>query len=445
MGPAVMNAPDSWPRTQDARWSLRRLRFLASIRPSNVDKKSVDGEPEVQLCNYTDVYYNEIVSSDIDFMPATATRSQVQRFELWRGDVLLTKDSETADDIAVAALVRDDLPGVLCGYHLALLRPLSGIEGRFLAYALRTAPVRAQTEVAASGITRFALSVGALSDLVVPTPSHLEQCAIADFLDRETEKIDALVAKKKRLIELLKEKRSALISHAVTKGLDPAAPLKDSGIEWLGQIPESWSILPIRRLAARVQTGSTPPTGVDAYYEDGEIPWYGPGSFGVDLRLADPVKWIAVSAVDAGAARVFDAGSTFVVCIGATLGKVGFVSASSSANQQITAITWRTGTVDPLYGALQMKSLEPLLSGIAPASTLPILDQSRIAGVPIVVPPLEQQEQIARWICIQTDAIDALLAKLREATLHLGEYRSALITAAVTGQIDVREYAKEAG
>ena len=247
MRPAVADAPRAWPRTQDVRWNLRRLRYLASIRPSNVDKKSVDGELEVQLCNYTDVYHNQAVSSDIDFMPATATRSQVQRFELRRGDVLLTKDSETAGDIAVTALVRDDLPGVLCGYHLALLRPLSGIEGRFLAYALRAAPVRAQTEVAASGVTRFALSVGALSGLAVPTPSHLEQRTIADFLDRETEKIDALVAKKQRLIELLQEKRVALISHAVTKGLNPRAAMKASGVEWLGDIPAHWSLTAFRR------------------------------------------------------------------------------------------------------------------------------------------------------------------------------------------------------
>ena len=441
---AVRLVRSMWPATEPARWSLRRLRHLADIRPSNVDKKSVDGEANVRLCNYTDVYYNDSITSDMSFMPATAPLAQVKRFELRPDDVLVTKDSETPADIAIAAHVRDELPGVLCGYHLAILRPLPHVDGRFLVYALQSRPLAAQTEVAASGVTRFALSTGALADLTLPVPGRAEQLAIADFLDRETAKIDALVAKKQRLVGLLQEKRTALISHAVTKGLDPDVPMKDSGVEWLGQIPQAWNILPIRRLAARVQTGSTPPTEVEAYYRNGELPWFGPGSFGVALQLTAPTKWIAASAAEQGAARVFDAGSTFVVCIGATLGKVGLVSAPSSANQQITAITWRTGSIDPLYGALQMKSLEPLLPGIAPASTLPILDQSKIMELPIVVPPLGQQEQIARWLCAQTDAIDALLAKIREATLRLGEYRSSLVTAAVTGQIDVRTYRREA-
>ena len=113
-----------------AHWEVRRLKACATVHLSNVDKKSREGESEVLLCNYVDVYYNERIEGDMTFMAATATRDQIRRFSLRKGDVLVTKDSETWTDIAVPALVDEDLAGVLCGYHLALIRaPLSPLGG----------------------------------------------------------------------------------------------------------------------------------------------------------------------------------------------------------------------------------------------------------------------------------------------------------------------------
>ena len=421
-------------------WGVRRLKYLAS-RPivNGVGEAGAYDEPDwPRYVRITDIAGPRRLRDDTfkSLPPLLAEQAP-----LAVGDLLLAAVGATYGKSYLHT--RDVGPACFAGY-LVRFSSGSNVIPEYAAYWTESSDYwsQVQSNVVQSTIQNF--SAGKYRELLMPCPPLEEQIAVTDFLDRETEKIDALVAKKQRLIELLQEKRTALISHAVTKGLDPDVPMKDSGVEWLGQIPQAWNVLPIRRLAARVQTGSTPPTEVEAYYRNGELPWFGPGSFGVTLQLTAPTKWIAASAAEQGAARVFDAGSTFVVCIGATLGKVGLVSAPSSANQQITAITWRAGSIDPLYGALQMKSLEPLLPGIAPASTLPILDQSKIMELPIVVPPLGQQEQIARWLCAQTDAIDALLAKIREATLRLGEYRSSLVTAAVTGQIDVRTYRQEA-
>lgn len=277
----------NWPADQSVRWNLQRLRHLTDIRPSNVDKKSVDGEIDVRLCNYTDVYYHDAITADMNFMPATAPAAQVKRFQLRQDDVLVTKDSETTADIAIGAHVREELPEVLCGYHLAILRPLPHITGRFLAYALQSRPLTAQTEVAASGVTRFALSAGALSDLTLPVPGHEEQRAIADFLDRETEKTDALVAKKQRLADLLQEKRTALVSHAVTKGLGPDVPMKDSGIEWLGQIPKRWRVAKLGWFTT-VTNGSTPSRERPEFWVEGSIPWLTSGK--KQTRASSPVR-----------------------------------------------------------------------------------------------------------------------------------------------------------
>jgi type I restriction enzyme S subunit len=122
---------------------------------SNVDKKTVSGERSVRLCNYTDVYYNERITAELPFMEATASVDQIARFGLRAGDVLLTKNSETPDDIAVPAYVVADLPDVVCGYHLALLRPGREVDGRYLFWALSSRSSREQFSASANGITRF--------------------------------------------------------------------------------------------------------------------------------------------------------------------------------------------------------------------------------------------------------------------------------------------------
>src|SRR5690606_28648134 len=211
-----------------------------------------EGQESIRLCNYTDVYYNECITADLEFMAATATRDQVRRFALRAGDVLITKDSESWTDIAVPAVVSQDLPNVLCGYHLAHIRPAAGAVGAFLSRAFSAVGPRDQFQVAANGITRFGLGGEAIRSGVFAMPPEPEQRAIAAFLDRETARIDALVAKKERLIELLQEKRTALITRAVTKGLDPTVPMKDSGVERLGEIPAHWEVKRLRHVGEAI-------------------------------------------------------------------------------------------------------------------------------------------------------------------------------------------------
>ena len=202
-------------------WQVERLKRISTVRTSNVDKKSVETEVKVSLLNYTDVYYNEYISDDIDFMQATATTQQIQLFELREGDVIVTKDSETWDDIAVPTCVERDLTGIVCAYHLALIRPNSDrTYGKYLARSFASIPCAYQFKVGANGVTRFGLPQKILRDAVFPLPPLAEQRAIAAHLDREAAKIDALITKNDELIALLREKRTALISAAVTGKID---------------------------------------------------------------------------------------------------------------------------------------------------------------------------------------------------------------------------------
>ena len=209
-----------------AHWEVKRLKSFATVQLSNVDKKSKEGEDKVRLCNYVDVYYNERIDKRIDFMPATATSEQVRRFSLWSGDVVITKDSETWTDIAVPSVVSEDLPSVLCGYHLAHIRPHAHCNGGFIGRLFSAIGPRDQYHITANGITRFGLTGESIRAGVFALPPLPEQRAIADFLGSETAKIDALVGKVREAIDRLSELRQTLISAAVTGKIDVRKSLR---------------------------------------------------------------------------------------------------------------------------------------------------------------------------------------------------------------------------
>lgn len=216
----------------DSEGLTRRLKYIATIAVSNVDKKTVEGETPVRLCNYTDVYYNEEISAETPFMEATATADQIIRFSLRAGDVLITKDSETPDDIAVPAFVPETLPGIVCGYHLAVIRAdQTKVFPKFLYWSMASAPTRQGLGAEATGVTRFGLRIDAIANVRLRLPALEEQRRIATFLDVETSRIDRIVRRlggdagspAGSLCGLLLEKRHALITAGVIGELDLAS------------------------------------------------------------------------------------------------------------------------------------------------------------------------------------------------------------------------------
>ena len=236
-------------------WNVLDLKFGAQLELSNIDKHSVAGEPQVQLCNYVDVYRNERITSSLPFMQATASQDQIERLTLQKGDVIITKDSESPDDIGISAFVEETSENLVCGYHLCLIRPDENrFSGRLLHWFFSSQSAKSYFYTEAVGMTRFALGKYSIANTFLPHPPLPTQRAIAAFLDAETARIDGLIQDYEDLIELLKEKRQALISRAVTRGLselvspdDPEfgewvkpVKFKDSGVEWIGEIPEGW-------------------------------------------------------------------------------------------------------------------------------------------------------------------------------------------------------------
>ena len=210
-----------WLHEVPARWQIRKIKQVCSVLLSNVDKHSFEHEEAVKLCNYVDVYKNDFVDSRITFPKATASEEEVARFRLQIGDVIITKDSETWNDIGVPAIVSEALGDVLCGYHLALLRPdQDEIVSPFLFRTLTADSTAQQFHISANGVTRFGLSQHAIKNASIPVPSLLEQATIVEYLKKTTADIDATINRKHLQIKLLHEYRERLIADVVTGKLD---------------------------------------------------------------------------------------------------------------------------------------------------------------------------------------------------------------------------------
>ena len=209
-----------WLGDVPAHWEVRRLRTVADMRVSNVDKHTREDEVPVRLCNYVDVYKNDRITSAMPFMAATASREEIERFRLESGDVLITKDSETWDDIGVPALVAESAHDLLSGYHLALLRQTNEILGSYLARTLQSKGVAYQFHVRANGVTRYGLTHNGIQSVCLPLPPLPEQTAIVEYLDKATADIDAAIVRARRQIELVQEYRTRLIADVVTGKLD---------------------------------------------------------------------------------------------------------------------------------------------------------------------------------------------------------------------------------
>jgi type I restriction enzyme S subunit len=323
-------------------------------------------------------------------------------------------------------------PGIITSAYICL-ELFRDIEPSYSYYLLHAYDI---TKVFYSfgGGVRQTMKFEDLKWLPILKPSRDEQRTIASFLDRETAKIDALIEKKERLIELLQEKRAALITQAVTKGLDPTVPMKDSGVEWLGEIPAHWNVKRLKTVAC-LNTGGTPAGLLDEAFELEGVPWVKPDHLNGDRGIITPDRRLSPSA--AKAAGIIKAGSSLVCGIG-TVGKTGHAPFEVCTNQQINAITFGC-EVTNRFGQFIVSCLTQEFMRHANKVTLAICNKSEMGEVSMCAPPLTEQRTIVSFLDRETAKVDALVAKIQEAIDRLKEYRTALISAAVTGKLDVRD------
>lgn len=422
-------------------WQRRRLKFVANVSTSNVDKHIYDHEIPVKLCNYTDVYYNRVITKDLDFSVGSVTSHELDRFGLRRGQVLMTKDSESWADIAVPAYVAEDMPEVVCGYHLAMIEP-SGrdLDGEFFSWAAQTDSVNDHYKLEARGITRFGLGHYALKNVEVGFPDIEQQRAINEYLRKKTTEIDDLIAKKQGLLKLLGERRSALITRAVTKGLDPNAAMKPSGIDWLGDIPENWDARRLR-FVGRAQNGIN--IGGDAFGKG--FPFVSYSDVFKSFQLPSEPSGLVESSESDRKRYSVRRGDVFFTRTSETIEEIGMsavclksIPDATFAGFVIRMRPWPE-TLLPEFSKYYFRNstLRAFLVKEMNLVTRASLSQTLLGNVPVLLPTLDEQAKIVKFIDAEVGKIDCVSKAVEVAIATLNEYRAAIVTKAVTGELEV--------
>ena len=439
-----------WLGDIPASWEAKRVRTVLSRNDSGVWGEDFDDEGVIVLRST-----EQTVDGDWKIVEPARRRLSAREHAaalLREGDLVLTKSSGSSLHIGKTSIVTREVAALNCCYSnfMQRLRVRPGIEARFMWYVLNGEIGRKQFDYLSSTTTGLAnLNGEVIGNVTAVFPSPAEQRAIAAFLERETARIDALIEKKQRQIELLQEKRAALISHTVTKGLpaaaaaqaglDPNVKMKDSGIEWLGQIPEHWDAIPVKRrygiqLGKMLQNNPESDTDVSVPYAKALHVRWG------KVDTSDlPDMWASPSEVKHFGVKSGD----LLVCEGGEAGRAGIVDSAPAPciiQNALHRVRGKGTDVRFLQYVLQTVGSGGWFDVLCNKATIAHFTREKLAELRVPMPvSLAEQLSIDAFLDRETARIDALIEKINSSINLLREYRTALISAAVTGKIDVRE------
>ncbi len=417
-------------------WEVKRLKYLASINDDTLPE-TTPADFEFEYVDISSVNAVEGITSTervvFEDAPSRARR------KVRDGDIIV---STVRTYLRAITPIKRPPENLVVSTGFAVVRPRK-VESDFLGYALRESSFVESVVSRSVGVSYPAVNASEVGVIPVPLPPITEQRAIAAFLDRETGKIDRLVAKKRELIERLQEKRTALIARTVTRGLHPTAKLKPSGIEWLGDIPEHWRWSRIGFIANKIGSGKTPKGGSQTYQQDGVMLIRSQNVYDDGLRLDDVVFIDEETDEEMAVSRVA-ANDVLLNITGASLGRCAVAPPNlprANVNQHVCIIRPNRNKVVPqfLQFSLIADFVKAQIFAGEEGSSREGLNFQQVADLVIGLPPLPEQRAIADYLDRETGKIDRLVAKVEEAVERLQEYRTALITAAVTGKIDVRQ------
>ncbi len=427
-------------------WEVKRLKYSVSI---NDDTLTETTPPDFEF-EYVDI-------GSVNSVDGIAATEQLvfenapsrARRRVKDGDIIV---STVRTYLRAIAPIKKPPQNLIVSTGFAVVRPRS-VESGFLAYALRESSFVESVVSISTGVSYPAVNASDVVGITIPLPPLSEQTAIASFLDRETGRIDALVAKKRELIKRLKEKRTALISRTVTSGLPPAAAkaaglpvnpkMKDSGIEWLGEIPGHWSRTSLKRVVSvRGRIGFRGYTTDDLVDEgEGALALGGTNLTKVgrlDLRKRTYLSWFKYDESPEIKVELND----LIIGQRGTCGDVVLIDREiGPATINPSLVLLKKPKIDSgfLCYWLMGRFVQSIFDTYLSATAVPMLTQQQIGDAVICHPPQPEQIAISTYLDTEMTKLDALVAKVDEAVERLQEYRSALITSAVTGKIDVRK------
>ena len=428
-----------WFEEIPAEWEVKKLKYEVMVNPlkDNLDKTSDELVTFLPMDSISE-------NGEVDCSIKKPVSSICNGFTFFReNDVIVAKITPCFENGKCALLSDLDTSIGFGSTEFHVLRSRERIVSKFLYYITKLEIFMQAGEAfmyGAAGQKRVPSVF--ISDFPLVLPNTDEQTTIANFLDRKTAEIDALIAQKERLLELCEEEKTAIINHAVTKGIDPNAELKDSGVEWIEKIPVGWEVVKLSYGFQLIGSGTTPTAGEQKYYFNGEAPWIVTGDLR-DSEITKPSRFITSEAIDAfSALKLFPVNTLLIAMYGATIGKVGILKFPAYTNQACCALA------DPSlfyerYAFYWFLGFRDLILSYGYGGGQPNISQDLIRSLRLHCPPEDEQTAIANFLDRKTAEIDAKIAKTQRIIELQKEYRTALISEVVTGKIKVSHLAEE--
>lgn len=415
-------------------WEIKKMRNLGIFSSSGIDKKIKSEEKLIKIINYTDIYGNDSHElNEKEYMVVSATDTQIQRHSVRKGDLIFTPSSETVDDIGISALVTEDLQNTAFSYHVLRFSFNNEHEVvmRYRKYLCNNSLIYDYFSSLARGTTRQTLNRNDFKETPVILPSTKEQEKIAAYLDEKTEKIDSIIKELEDQKEKLELYKRELIAHVVTKGLNENVPMKDSGVDWIGAVPEHWNIYPLFYLLEEnkeknegmknsnllsLSYGNIIRKDIETSF--GLLPASFENYQVVDkgyiiLRLTDLQN-------DKRSLRTGIAKESGII----TSAYVGLKRTKINSNSEYLHYL--------LHGYDLKKVFYSMGSGLRQS-----LNYSDIKRMPILLPPIEEQDRIVEKLNLKQAEVNKTKEKIQLQIEKLNEYRKSIIHDVVTGKIKI--------
>ncbi|MBF6599047.1 MAG: restriction endonuclease subunit S [Dehalococcoidia bacterium] len=422
---------------RDVRHDAIRLKYAATINDEALTD-ATDADYELQYLDIGNVdsegRTHDIATYRFEDAPSRARR------KVKDGDTII---STVRTYLQAIASMQDPPDNLVVSTGFAVVRPVPGVfDPAYCKYAVREGSFLHDVMARSVGVSYPAINASELAAISIFLPPVDKQRTIAQYLDRETRRINDLIAVKQRLIDALAEKRRAVIAQAVTRGIDPHAPVRDSGIEWLASIPAHWGVVPLRFLV-RMVSGGTPDTSEPTYW-GGDVPWVSPKDM-KQPEINASEDWLTTEGAESAGLRLLDPAHVLVVVRGMILAHtlpVALNTVPVTINQDMKAIRCDE-RLAPEFLALFLRGIAPyVLSLVTESSHGTRKLQSQVLGqLPIYVPPHDEQRTIISHVHAQLAGLDDVSAATAQTIDLLKERRAALITSVVTGDTVVRQRA----
>ncbi len=428
-----------WIGEIPAHWEVKRLGLLGSFTSSGIDKKIKENEELVNMINYTDIYgnYSYMLTKDRNYMVVSCPKEKKGKHQVHIGDLIFTPSSETADEIGLSAVVYEELPNTVFSYHVLRLRFFEYIDLRYKKYLCNNYFVLNQFSKEAKGTTRQILDRNSFKNVLVIIPPLSEQIIIANYLDRKTAEIDEIIAKKEKLLELYEEEKKAIINRAVTRGLNPNVKMKDSGVPYLEEIPQHWDVKKLKYVA-RVN-----PSNIDKKSKEGEKEVFLCNYIDVynSDYISDNIGFMKATANEKQIEKFkLRRGDVIITKDSETPDDIG-VPAYVTKDFYNVVCGYHLAHIRPiailgeyLFRLFQCKFIQSYFEISANGITRYGLGIDKINGVLVLIPPLDEQQQIVNYIENQLSIIDQKIEKTKKSIELLKEYKTALISEVVTGK-----------